>query len=164
MKRDKLLRISDQLPANLVFTPVDFETDRLDKALIRAGYDAAVPAFFSWLGTTYYLTRDAVRDMLDRIAAVAAPGTRIALDYKYPRHVVPADGLLFADKLDQFVAKRGEPMLSMFTPAELNVELRRAGFTEIDHVSPEQQAQRYLQGRGDMTAPAPNFAFALFAA
>ena len=95
---------------------------------------------------------------------MAAPGTRIALDYKYPRHLVPADGLLFADKLDQFVAKRGEPMLSMFTPAELNAELRRAGFTEIDHVSPEQQAQRYLEGRGDMTAPAPNFALALFAA
>ena len=126
--------------------------------------NATAPAFFSWLGTTYYLTRDAVRDTLDRIAAVAAPGTRVALDYKYPRHLVPADGLLFADKLDQFVAKRGEPMLSMFTPDELNAELCRAGFTEIDHVSPEQQAQRYLEDRGDMTAPAPNFALALFAA
>ena len=115
MKRDKLLRINDHLPANLVFTPVDFETDHLDEALIRAGCDAAVPAFFSWLGTTYYLTRDAVRDTLDRIAALAAPETRIALDYQYPRHLVPADGLLFADKLDQFVAKRGEAMRSMFT-------------------------------------------------
>ena len=164
MKREKLLAINGHLPANLVFTPVDFETERLDEALTRTGYDTAVPAFFSWLGTTYYLTRDAVRDTLDRIAAVAAPGTRIALDYKYPRHLVPADGLLFADRLDQFVAKRGEPMLSMFTPDELNAELRRAGFTELDHVSPEQQAQRYLEGRGDMTAPAPNFALALFAA
>ena len=35
MKRDKLLRINDHLPANLVVTPVDFETDRLDAALIR---------------------------------------------------------------------------------------------------------------------------------
>ena len=164
MKRDKLLKINDHLPANLVFTPVDFETEHLDDALTRAGFDTGVPAFFSWLGTTYYLTRDAVRDTLDRVAAVAAPGTRIALDYKYPRHLVPDDGLLFADKLDQFVAKRGEPMLSMFTPDELNAELRRAGFTELDHVSPEQQAQRYLEGRTDMTAPAPNFALALFAA
>ncbi|MDE0447713.1 MAG: class I SAM-dependent methyltransferase [Spirochaetaceae bacterium] len=164
MKRDKLLKINDHLPANLVFTPVDFETEHLDDALTRAGYDTGVPAFFSWLGTTYYLTRDAIRDTLDRVAAVAAPGTRIALDYKYPRHLVPDDGLLFADKLDQFVARRGEPMLSMFTPDELNAEFRRAGFTELDHVSPEQQAQRYLEGRTDMTAPAPNFALALFAA
>ncbi len=164
MKRDKLLRISDHLPPNLVFTPVDFETDRLDEALTKAGFDTAAPAFFSWLGTSYYLTRDAVRDTLDRIAAIAAPGTRIALDYKYPRHLVPPDGLLFADKLDQFVAKRGEPMLSMYTPDELNAEMRRAGFTNLDHVSPEQQAQRYLKGRDDMAPPAANFAFALFAA
>ena len=164
MKRDKLFKINDHLPANLVFTPVDFETEHLDDALTRAGYDTGVPAFFSWLGTTYYLTRDAIRDTLDRVAAVAAPGTRIALDYKYPRHLVTDDGLLFADKLDQFVARRGEPMLSMFTPDELNAEFRRAGFTELDHVSPEQHAQRYLEGRTDMTAPAPNFALALFAA
>jgi methyltransferase (TIGR00027 family) len=164
MKRDKLLKINDQLPSNLVFTPVDFEHDRLDEALTRAGFDPTVPAFFSWLGTTYYLTRDAIRETIDRIAAVAAPGTRVALDYKYPRNLLPADGLLFADKLDQFVAKRGEPMLSMFTPDELNAEMRRAGFTDLDHVSPDQQAQRYLRGRTDMTAPAPNFAFALFAA
>ena len=37
MKRDKLLSISGHLPANLVFTPVDFETERLDEALTRAG-------------------------------------------------------------------------------------------------------------------------------
>lgn len=164
MKRDKLLGIKGHLPPNLVFTPVDFETDRLDEALTRAGYDADTPAFFSWLGTTYYLTRDAVRDTLYRIAAVAAPGSRIALDYKYPRHLVPAEGLLFADKLDQFVAKRGEPMLSMFTPDELNAEMRRAGLAELDHVSPAQQAERYLDGRSDMSAPAPNFALALFGA
>ena len=162
MKREKLLKIRDQLPSNLVFTPVDFESDRLDEALTRVGFDRTVPAFFSWLGVTYYLTREAVRDTLDRIAAVAAPGSRIAVDYKYPRHLVPPDGLLFADKLDQFVAKRGEPMLSMFTPDELNVEMSRAGFTEIEHVSPEQQTRRFMEGRDDMSAPAPNFAFALF--
>ena len=54
-------------------------------------------------------------------------------------------------------------MLSTFTPDELNAEARRAGFAELDHVSPAEQAERYLKGRSDMTAPAPNFAFALFA-
>ena len=77
---------------------------------------------------------------------------------------MPADGLLFADKLDQFVAKRGAPMLSIVHARRAEAELRRAGFTELDHVSPDQQAQRYLQGRSDMTAPAANFALALYAA
>ena len=38
----------------------------------------------------------------------------------------------------------------------------RAGFVETDHVSPDEQVRRYLQGRHDIPAPQPNFAFALF--
>ena len=162
MKRQRLIAINGSVPANLVLVPVDFETDRLDEQLTGAGFDTGTPAFFSWLGTTYYLTREAIRDTLERITAVAATGSRIVLDYKYPRRLVPEQWLLFADKLDQFVAKRGEPMLSTFAPEELTAELERDGFTELDTVTPEEQARRYLEGRTDMPPPAANFAFTLF--
>ena len=162
MKRERVIAINGSIPANLTLVPVDFETDRLDEALARAGLDLRTPTFFSWLGTTYYLTGEAIRDTLERIAAVAAPGSRIALDYKYPRRLIPEQWLLFADKVDQFVAKRGEPMRSTFAPEELAAELARAGFSELDSVPPEEQARRYLQGRTDMPPPAANFAFALF--
>ena len=162
MKRDRLIAINGSVPANLVLVPVDFETDRLDEQLTGAGFDTGTPAFFSWLGTTYYLTREAIRDTLERITAVAATGSRIVLDYKYPRRLVPEQWLLFADKVDQFVAKRGEPMLSTFAPEELTAELERDGFTELDTVTPEEQARRYLEGRTDMPPPAANFAFTLF--
>ena len=162
MKRQRLIAINGSVPANLVLVPVDFETDRLDEQLTGAGFDTGTPAFFSWLGTTYYLTREAIRDTLERITAVAATGSRIVLDYKYPRRLVPEQWLLFADKLDEFVAKRGEPMLSTFAPEELTAELERDGFTELDTVTPEEQARRYLQGRTDMPPPAANFAFTLF--
>jgi methyltransferase (TIGR00027 family) len=162
MKRERLIAINGSVPANLVLVPVDFETDRLDEKLTGAGFDTGTPAFFSWLGTTYYLTREAIRDTLEGISAVAAPGSRIVLDYKYPRRLIPEHSLLFADKVDRFVAKRGEPMRSMFAPEELSAELARAGFTELDSVPPEEQARRYLQGRTDMPPPAANFAFALF--
>ena len=62
------------LPANLALVPVDFETDRLDEALIGTGFDPEVPAFFAWLGVTCYLTREAVRSTIGQISAVAAPG------------------------------------------------------------------------------------------
>ena len=162
MKRARVVAINGSVPANLTFVAVDFETDRLDEELTRAGFDANAPAFFSWLGTTYYLTREAIRDTLERLAAVAASGSRIVLDYKYPRRLIPEDSLLFADKIDQFVAKRGEPMRSTFAPEELTAELARAGFSQLDSVPPDEQARRYLQGRTDLPPPAANFAFALF--
>lgn len=162
MKRERLLAINGGIPDNLVLVPVDFERDRLDEKLIEAGFDRGTPAFFSWLGTTYYLTKEAIRDTLERVSAVTASGSRVVLDYKYPRRLIPEQSLLFADKVDQFVAKRGEPMRSTFAPEELSAELARTGFSQLDNVPPDEQAQRYLQGRSDMPPPAANFAFALF--
>ena len=129
MKRERLLAINGSVPANLVLVPVDFERDRLDEKLMEAGFDRGAPAFFSWLGTTYYLTKEAIRDTLERVSAVTAAGSRIVLDYKYPRRLIPEQSLLFADKVDQFVAKRGEPMRSTFAPEELTAELARTGFS-----------------------------------
>ena len=56
MKRERVTAVNGSVPDNLTFVPVDFETDHLDEALRRSGFDADTPAFFSWLGTTYYLT------------------------------------------------------------------------------------------------------------
>ena len=162
MKRERVIVINGSVPAHLIFVAVDFETECLDEKLTAAGFDASAPAFFSWLGTTYYLTKEAIRDTLKRISAVAASGSRLVLDYKYPRRLIPEESLLFADKVDQFVAKRGEPMRSTFAPEELTAELKRPGFSQLDSVPPEEQARRYLQGRSDMPPPAANFAFALF--
>ena len=146
----------------MTFVPVDFETDRLHEALDRAGLDPQTPAFFSWLGTTYYLTRPAIRETLDAIAAVTAPGSRLVLDYLLARHLIPVDGLPLADKLERLVKRLGEPMVSEFIPEELDGELARVGFTSLDNVPPNEQARRYLEDRADMAAPAPNFSFALY--
>ena len=106
MKRRQLERIGP-LPSNLNLVPVDFETDRLDAALIGAGFDPKSPAFFAWLGVTCYLTTEAVGDTIDQIAAVAAPGSHVVLDYRYPRRLVPAAGLALVEKMDRFVERRG---------------------------------------------------------
>ena len=162
MKRAQLGRIGGAPPANLQFVPMDFETDRLDDALVRAGFDREAPAFFSWLGVTCYLAKETVSNTIDEIAAVAAPGSRIVLDYRYPRRLVPEDRLPLVEKMDRFVERRGEPMLSEYSPDQLDAEMERAGFTPLDHVSPAEQEARYLQQRHDIPAPPPNFAFSLF--
>ena len=162
LKAKRVRRVHGGLPAQLTFVPVDFETDRLHEALHRAGFDPRAPAFFSWLGTTYYLTRPAIRETLDSIALAAAPDSRVVLDFLLARHLIPMDGLPLADKLERLLKRLGEPMVSEFIPAELDGELARVGFTPLDMVPPDEQARRYLQGRRDMAAPAPNFAFGLY--
>ena len=162
LKKERVRRIHGGLPTHVTFVPIDFETDRLHEALGVAGFDPRTPAFFSWLGTTYYLTRPAIRDTLDSIAAAAAPGSRLVLDYLLARHLIPIEGLPLADKLERLVKRLGEPMVSEFIPEELDGELARVGFAGQDRVPPDEQARRYLQDRRDMAAPAPNFSFALY--
>ncbi len=162
LKQERVRRICGRLPAHVTFVSIDFETERLHEALDRADFDPRAPAFFSWLGTTYYLTRPAIRDTLGSIAAAAAADSRLVLDYRLARHLVPAEGLPLADRLERLVKRLGEPMVSEFTPEELDGELARIGFEPLDKVPPAEQVRRYLQGRRDMAAPAPNFACALY--
>ena len=162
IKRERVRRVAGHLPPNLAFVPVDFEVDRLDEALERSRLDAGKPAFFSWLGTTYYLTKDAIRETLGCIAAVAAPGSRLVLDYKLPRHLIPEQGLPLNDKLERLVKRLGEPMISALAPEELSEEMARIGWTELESLTPQAQVQRYLKDRSDIVEPPPNFAFALF--
>ncbi len=63
-----------------VFTPVDFERDDVGVSLVRAGLDPGRPSLFIWEGVTMYLTLDAIRATLMRLAAIAAVGSEIVFD------------------------------------------------------------------------------------
>ena len=67
-----------------VLVPVNFESDRIDEALDRAGFSRETPAFWIWEGVTPYLTRDAVDATLAQIGALAAPGSRLCITYMRP--------------------------------------------------------------------------------
>ena len=84
------------------------------------------------------------------------------MDYRYPRRLVAAAGQALVEQMERFVERRGEPVLSAFSPEEFAGRMEQAGFVVRDHVSPEEQVRRYLQGRHDIPAPPPKFAFALF--
>ena len=90
LKRRRVRRVHGRLPAHAAYVPLDFETGRLHEALGQGDFDAWAPAFFSWLETTSYLTRPAIRETLDSIAAAAAPEPLQPRLLARP-HVVPAD-------------------------------------------------------------------------
>ena len=162
VKRQRMLKANGSLPSNLTFVPVDFETDQLDEELSKAGFDSQTPAFFSWLGVTYYLTQEAIRDTLERVASMSAPGTRLVFDFKIAKHMMSPDWSTLAEKMEGFVARRGEPMLSDFTPQSLNDLMSRYGYTEVEMMPPEEQRERYL-GKSSEHEPAEFFHFAHFA-
>ena len=68
----------------MTFVPVDFERERLMERLVSSGFDAAAPAFCSWLGVLPYLTREAAEGTL-RALGKLPPGSGVAFDYAVTR-------------------------------------------------------------------------------
>jgi methyltransferase (TIGR00027 family) len=145
-------------PENLLYVPVDFERTTLLEALNATEFDREQTTFVSWLGTTYYLTRDAISETLRGLAELAQRGTRVVLDYWSEAPITDgrATALLAGTRLA--TAFQSEPIRSLFSPAEMERLVRGCGWSVREHVAPVIQNARYLAGRPDGLA-VPSFAY-----
>lgn len=148
-KRRRLDELGIEVPANLVFTPVDFESQTLREGLAASGFDFAERAVFSWIGVTMYLTLDAIRATLATIAACPA-GSRIVLTYNRPRAALTGLSRALDTALGTLAADVGEPFVSLFEPAEIERLLREHGFDDVVHFGPDEAIQTYFPGRTDV--------------
>jgi methyltransferase (TIGR00027 family) len=145
-KRRLLADAGIAIPASLAFVPADFETRTLAECLRACGFRDDVPAFFSWLGVTMYLTREVVLSTLDFVAA-RPPGSGITFDYLLPPGALPLWRRLGFHLLARRLAAAGEPWRTWFDPAELARHLHAAGFTRLEDLDAPALNQRYFGGR-----------------
>ncbi|XXX73352.1 SAM-dependent methyltransferase [Sorangium sp. So ce134] len=125
----------------LARVPVDFERDRLDDALLSAGFRPAEPTFWIWEGVIVYLTREAIEATLRLVAALSAPGSRIALTYgMLPDVELPA----WAERLlEGMFRSLGEPVRTPLTRDAMHDLLARAGLRVLSDESTLDWAARY---------------------
>ena len=140
-------------PRNTRYVAADLSQEDLYDVLVNAGLDPARPAIFSWFGVTYYLTRAAIEQTLQTIAARMAPGSYVLFDYLSDLATTPPSWQSVQEKTAEFVAKRGEPWIASFDPAQLPAYLQELGYTGIEHLPPPEITGRYLAGRTDIAYP-----------
>src|SRR5262245_36446905 len=153
-KRERLAELGVGLPPNLVFAPVDFESQTLRAGLVAAGFDVAAGAVFSWIGVTMYLTLAAIEATLDTVAA-CPPDSRIVLTYNLPPSTLQDQGRVIGSSMSQMAGDMGEPWISFFTPAEVEALVRRCGFGELEHFGPAEATRTYFAGRQDVRLGVP---------
>jgi methyltransferase (TIGR00027 family) len=133
-KRDRLTDSKIPLPASLTFTSVDFETQALAERLAKTGFRLDQPAFFSWLGVTVYLTRDAVMATMKHIAGTMCKGSTVIFDYiLHPSELSSFERMLTAG-LSWRYARLGEPWKSSFRPDELVRDLTALGYSRVEDI------------------------------
>jgi methyltransferase (TIGR00027 family) len=152
-KRERLRLAKVQVPPALDFVAVDLGADDLGTALGHSSYRKTSPAFFSWLGVTNYLTRDANLATLRAIAGCAAPGSELAFSYIDQREFDPAHQSKERRLIQSNTAALGEPSMSGFDPAQLGADLRSVGFTLEEDLNGEQISKRYYGNSKDALRP-----------
>lgn len=146
MKLERLRSGGVQIPRNLTLVPIDFEAQQLLDVLIDHGFDTTRPAFVSWLGVTMYLTEDAI-DAVLKLVGKFAKGTQLVLPYTEPTSSSSRSMLL------ERVKEQGEPLISFFTPEEMERKLRTSGFSEVEVPSHEYLVSLFGGRTDGLTVP-----------
>jgi methyltransferase (TIGR00027 family) len=136
------------LPSNLIFVPLDLEQDNVETTLAAHGFNRHAQAFLSVLGVTQYLGRSSVETLL-RFAASLEAGSEIV--FTFVPNEDELDGLdrEFASASANRTARLGEPWKTRFAATELSAILRRIGFADFFHLTPELAEQTYFRDRQD---------------
>lgn len=155
-KRERLHQLGLGIPHNLHLVPVNFEAgDTWWQKLTAAGFDSTRPAFIASIGVSMYLTREAIIATLRQVAKLA-PGSVLVMSFLLPIDQVDPSIRPGMERAVEGARASGTPFLSFFMPKDLLALARNAGFTQVEHVSADDLAQRYFANRPDGLRPPTN--------
>jgi methyltransferase (TIGR00027 family) len=142
----KIERIRDcgiALPASVRFVSADLANEDLAVALARSSFRRNEPAFFSWLGVTVYLTREANLATLRAVAKLGAPGSELVFTYVDQNEFASGGTRSLGDANAKAVARMGEPYLSGFDPKAIANDLMDVGLALTEDLDGQKMSERY---------------------
>jgi methyltransferase (TIGR00027 family) len=152
-KRRRLADLGFGIPEWLRFVSVDFEAGGAWRSrLSEEGFEADRPAVVASTGVSMYLTKAANADTLRQIASLA-PGSTLAMTFQLPLELVAPEDRPGRERALKGAQVSGTPFISFFTPQEILVLAREAGFSRARHLSGAELTRRYFTGRTDGLRP-----------
>jgi methyltransferase (TIGR00027 family) len=147
-KREQLQNVGIAIPPSLTFVPIDFEQQTLAAGIAQSGFNSNSAAFFSWLGVTPYLTREAFEATVTFIAKMPSGGG-VVFDFAVDPVLLNPGQRQALDALAKRVARYGEPFQLFFDPEKLQDELKNFGFHRTELLQRKELNARYFKDRTD---------------
>lgn len=152
-KQGRLKELGFSIPKNLHFVPVNFESgESWIERLKESGLNLKNPSFVASTGVSMYLTREANRESLRKIATLA-PGSTLAMTFMLPPDLVEPEDRAPYEMVLERTAAAGTPFLSLFRPEEIITMAKEAGLKDVRHVSRADLIKKYFEGRADGLRP-----------
>lgn len=141
MKMKRLAAAGLTPPSNVEYISADFERETVGDVLHKSTYDRKIPAFFSWLGVTMYLTRQAIFQTIRSISENASAGSELVFNY--------LNATAWSPEAKSMKSDTPEPIVSRICPEDVRNKLRDCGFEVLEDVGPAELTVRYCAGRSD---------------
>src|SRR5262249_20367449 len=151
-KRARLSAARIDVPDNVVFVAVGFETGSLSADLANKGLDVSRPVFVSWLGVTMYLSREALGATFAELGRLG-PATQVVADYMLPAGLRGEAGQTYVELVAPASAERGEPWLSFLAPGQMAELLASHGFRTLRQVAQRDIGDAQTWNRSDALRP-----------
>ena len=165
LKRERLRRMGVEPPPGLHFVAADLGEVPVMEALATSSFDAGLPAFLSLLGVTYYLPTEVIAATARSISQGVAPGSRFVLDHMLDDATAGPEHREKRAALKAYVAKRGEPMHSDYSPEEMSELMAEAGFRTLERITMMDLGERFTRELGPLPFEIPGiFACGLYEA
>ncbi len=142
-KRERLVRLPTGVAQAVVYVPIDFNRERLEDALSKAGLDLGKKTFFLMEGVIMYLMPEAVERTLAFIRR-SSRGSSVVFDYIYKGILDGTADYYGAKETIRAIATSDEPYLWGLMPTEVGAFLAERGLELVSDVGPAELTARYL--------------------
>lgn len=144
LKRERLAACGVAVPRSVEFVEADLSMESLESVLARSSFQSDRLTFFSWLGVTMYLTREANLKALRSIATCAPAGSELVFTYVDEAILGPNQVIDESfRRLMTDVSAAGEAFLSGFDARTMSELLLETGLLLLEDLDGNQAASRY---------------------
>ena len=155
IKQKRLRQAGLDMPPGLHFVPADLERIPVMKALSESAFEPARRTLLSLLGVIYYLPREVLASTVHSISEGVAAGSELVVDYMLDDGSAWPEHRETRAQLEAYVAKRGEPMRSDFSLAQMSALMAEAGFRTIEGITMMDLGHRYAAELGPLPFEIP---------
>ncbi|MGA2112977.1 MAG: class I SAM-dependent methyltransferase [Anaerolineales bacterium] len=145
-KKKKLQRYLGQLPDNVTFIGMDFDTQSLEAVFSEAAWDASEPAVFIWEAVTQYVSEEGVRRTLAFVGK-SPPGSILLFTYVLKSIIEWRSDIPDANRLMDVVARQS-PWVFGLEPSGILEFLRPHHLVPTADVGNAYYQEKYLQPVG----------------
>lgn len=142
-----LKRARIDIPKQVKFVPINFNTESLEDVLKSTGYQESQKTLFIWEGVSYYLDAGSVDATLEFASRASHPESRIAFDYTVTLTAGNAPNYYGAEEFTRTMRAQhtDEELLFSIDEGKIDAFFEHRGLKILDHLNNEEIESSFLQ-------------------